>query len=165
MAQECDGIRLITAKSSWMIVRMPEVMQNPPDLSSTNHSVQERVKALEEASMCLLELAFESGLQESTCQACEQAMKHLKRELNEETFAYISANLQRRLDSCKLFWQLQKHFSLTPTQFKKLGKKLLRRLCQRDLHFEAFQLAIGLEWDMSDLLTDWCLKVVKRLLK
>ena len=162
VGEECDGIRLITRKKNWMVVRMPGAIQSPPHLDASS-SIQERVKALEEASTCLLELAFEARLQESTIEACQTAMKQLKGELNEDTFAYISATLQRRLDACKLFSKLQKHFHLTPAQFKQLGKKLLKRLCQRDLHFEAFQLAIGLEWDMSELLTDWSIKMVSRI--
>ena len=158
--EECDGIRVITAKDTWMIVRMPEAIKNPPQSPNEDSSVQERVKAVEEASQALLEQSFEEAIQSQMILSCKQQMTKLKKVLNEETFSYISVTLQRRLDACKLFSDLQSHFPLTPSQFNQLGKRLLLRLCSRDLHFQAFQLAIGMEWDMSELLTDWSIKVV-----
>lgn len=166
--EECDGVRVNTRTGdTWMIVRMPQIMQNPPDFSQPppqTQTIQERVRTVESASAHLLDLSFESGLQEQIGSECAQVMlKELKPRLNEETFAYIWAMLRKQLDACKLFSALQLHFPITPQQFTHAGRKqILKRLCQRDLHFEAFQLALGMEWDMSSLLTDWTIKVVKK---
>ena len=123
----------------------------------------DRMKAIEEASQLLLTLALEPALQQQIRDNLLVAQADLKSVLEEATFAYTSATLEKRMALCDLYTRLQEHFYLTPAQLLHLlpgGISITRRLCQRHLHFEAFRLALHLDADLSEILTHWSREAV-----
>lgn len=162
--EECDGLRLISAsEGEWMILEMPEELQ-----SAMFNNPEENDKSIEEQSKSLLFLAFEPSLQDKQIEDVEGKLNALKATLNEETFTYLSATVSQKVSACRVLKKLQSEplsLPLTPLQFQFSQPTLIKALCRRSLHFEAFQISIQMEWDLSPILTDWSYKLVNNTFK
>lgn len=154
--EECDGLRLVSSTGEWMIITMPEDLHTAMFSSETEKSIEEQAKSL-------LYLAFEPSLQDKQIEEIGFKLSALKSTLNEETFTYLSATVSQKVSACQVLRLLQSEplaIPLTPVQFQRGQQSLISMLCRRSLHFEAFKVAIHMEWDLSPILTDWSFKVV-----
>lgn len=187
IAKESDGLRIFQNGQCWLIVSMPQIINDLTHGNSdiTNYYEKFITKKYEEieqmsnvnlteiievGSKSVLPLSYEANLQETFVSAIKFAVKVLDKKLGDNenskhTFSYVTANFKRSLIERDVLRKLHScGIFISPDEFKNNTStdQILIRLCRLNLHGNAFEIAVLLEGNISVILMDWTRKVIEK---
>ena len=187
VSQEPDGLRVSQNGQNWMILSMPQIINNlnlgqskisdyfekfiTKNFEEINQMTNVMLsEIIEIGSKSVLSLSYEEILQQNFISAIKYAVNVLEDKLGDNenskhTFSYVTANFKRSVVECDVLAKLHSNgIYISPDEFKNniLIDQILIRLCRTNLHGIAFEIAILLEGDITVILMDWTKKIIEK---
>jgi hypothetical protein len=180
VVEDFDGIRLISPDSHRRISKLPKHLAEMEGFNLESSRLGELLhtqlaslpdndllEGLELAARALISVYSRAEHLSRLQSFLRQGMAILRERLvpddnSQHTLVYIDATIVGYSAQIEALQRLQRHFALTGEELMAMPKDLLlRRLYVRDRHFEAMEVALALDLDLSALISDWILKLVR----
>lgn len=187
---DADAVRIISTSMHKVIYPMPynlQELQTAPLRSSKLLSAFDRftdptkapelamlsdTQLLEDVECCskaLIDWSSEAELAKNLVAAIQKGLHMLSKRLEwdenaKQTLIYIQALASKQITTSEVLSKLQKSSAIIGPQLAVVSKELLlRRMYSRNFHFEAMEIALHLDLDISSILMDWASKKVSKI--